>query len=67
MTGISQALLSGLMRKACKKKKNGEIIGSMLVGQDFTDDKGPFHCRPSAYNYNTYTLEDLKVTKIIMV
>ena len=35
---------------------DGKIVGSSLVGQDFTED---FYmkCRPSAVNYNTYTQE----------
>ena len=56
MTGISQVLFP-YQANGSLVEKDGEIVGSMLVGQDFTDDR-LFHCRPSAYNYNTYTLED---------
>lgn len=38
---------------------DGKAVGSALVGQDFSDER-LFHCRPSAYNYNTYTQEDLE-------
>ncbi len=42
-----------------KIEVNGEVVASEFVGQDFTDER-LFHCRPSAYNYNTYTLEQLE-------
>lgn len=55
MTGVSQILF--------KDKANGSIIyadgkavGAEYVGQEFTDARF-MHGRPSAYNYNTYTLE----------
>ena len=35
---------------------NGEIVGSELIGQDFTEDYY-MKCRPSAINYSTYTKE----------
>lgn len=52
ITGISKVLF--------KDKANGslvyvddKIVGSKLIGQNFTDEKY-FHGRPSAYDYNTY-------------
>lgn len=57
LTGVSQLVFAD--------KANGSIIevdgkqvGSKLVGQDFTDER-LFKCRPSAYNYNTYTEADV--------
>lgn len=38
-------------------KYKGEVIGSTLIGQKFTEDKF-FHGRPSAVDYNTYTEEE---------
>ncbi|QHI72329.1 K(+)-transporting ATPase subunit C [Aminipila terrae] len=58
LTGISQVIFP--------KQANGSLItadnktvGSVLIGQDFTDERF-MKCRPSAVNYNTYTVEDKK-------
>lgn len=56
LTGISQVIFpkqaSGSLVTA-----DGKVVGSVLVGQDFTDARF-MKCRPSAVNYNTYTQED---------
>lgn len=58
LTGISQVIFP--------KQANGSLVtadskavGSALIGQDFTDARF-MKCRPSAVNYNTYTVEDKK-------
>lgn len=61
MTGISQLVFH--------KQANGSIVyyngkpaGSELLGQAFSDTRF-FHGRVSAYNYNTYKVEDTKPDK----
>lgn len=39
------------------EKIDGNVVGTSLVGQDFTDSRF-MKCRPSAVNYNTYTQEE---------
>lgn len=56
LTGISQIIFPD-QANGSLLEVDGEVIGSELVGQDFTDER-LFHCRPSAYNYNTYTQEE---------
>lgn len=56
LTGISQIFFPN-QANGSLVELDGEVIGSELVGQDFTDER-LFHCRPSAYNYNTYTQEE---------
>lgn len=57
-------LLTGISQVIFPNKANGSLViidgkavGSMLVGQDFTDERF-MKSRPSAVNYNTYTQED---------
>lgn len=56
LTGISQIIFphqaNGSLIAA-----DGQIVGSELIGQDFTDARF-MKCRPSAVNYNTYTQAD---------
>lgn len=56
LTGISQVIFPN-QANGSLVEMDGKVVGSTLVGQDFTDER-LFHCRPSAYNYNTYTQED---------
>lgn len=55
LTGVSQVLLPSQANGSIEEV-NGKAVGSSIVGQDFTDER-LFHCRPSAYSYNTYTEE----------
>ena len=61
---IYPLVLTGLGQVMFKKQANGnlvevngEVVGSELVGQNFTDDRY-FHGRVSSVNYNTYTEEE---------
>lgn len=55
LTGASQ-LIFPKQANGSKLEVDGKVVGAKFVGQDFTDER-LFHCRPSAYNYNTYTEE----------
>lgn len=52
MTGIAQLIFPKQANGSLIKVDN-EVVGSELIGQDFTDPK-LFHSRPSAVNYNVY-------------
>ncbi len=56
MTGLSQAIFPEKANGSLIEV-NGQAVGSDLIGQDFTDARF-MKCRPSAYNYNTYTQAD---------
>src|ERR1700693_4132532 len=47
MTGLAQLLFYDQANGSLLKKDDGTVIGSSLIGQNFTDDKY-FHGRPSA-------------------
>lgn len=53
LTGVSQVLFP-TQANGSLVEVDGKEVGSTLVGQDFQDER-LFKCRPSAYNYNTYT------------
>lgn len=55
LTGVSQVVFP-TQANGSKVEVDGKAVGTKNVGQDFTDER-LFHCRPSAYNYNTYTEE----------
>lgn len=54
MTGMAQVIFPSQSNGSIIYR-DGEKIGSELIGQDFTELKF-MKCRPSAVNYNTYTL-----------
>ena len=47
MTGIARVDLSRIRRKGSLIEQDGKVVGSALIGQEFTSDKY-FHGRPSA-------------------
>jgi K+-transporting ATPase ATPase C chain len=47
MTGLAHLLFNDQANGSLLKKDDGSVIGSKLIGQNFTDDKY-FHGRPSA-------------------
>src|SRR5882724_13493354 len=47
MTGLAQLLFYDQANGSLLKKDDGTVIGSSLIGQNFTEDKY-FHGRPSA-------------------
>lgn len=55
LTGVSQVVFPS-QSNGSLVEVDGKAVGSEIVGQDFTDER-LFHCRPSAYDYNTYTQE----------
>lgn len=55
LTGVSQ-LIFPKQANGSLIEVNGEVVGSELIGQDFSEDYF-LKCRPSAVNYNTYTQE----------
>ncbi len=56
MTAISQAIFSH-QANGSMLEVNGRIVGSELLGQDFSDERF-MKGRPSAVNYNTYSEDD---------
>ena len=51
ITGVSQAVFPG-RADGSQIKQNGKVIGSRLIGQDFSKDPGLFQSRPSPIGYN---------------
>src|SRR5271157_988074 len=47
VTGVGQVLMSGQANGSLEKSADGQIIGSRLIGQQWTDPQW-FHGRPSA-------------------
>jgi K+-transporting ATPase ATPase C chain len=51
ITGVSQVVFPG-RADGSQIKQNGKVIGSRLIGQDFSKDPGLFQSRPSPTGYN---------------
>ena len=51
ITGISQVVFPG-RADGSQIKKDGKVIGSRLIGQDFSSDHSLFQSRPSPTGYN---------------
>jgi K+-transporting ATPase ATPase C chain len=51
MTGASQVLFPGSSNGSLVKR-DGKTVGSKLIGQDFSKNKGYFQSRPSVTDYN---------------
>src|SRR5262245_53374297 len=51
MTGVAQVLFPGASDGSLVKR-DGKTVGSKLIGQDFSKDKGYFQSRPSVSDYN---------------
>ena len=51
VTGVSQVVFPG-RADGSQIKQNGKVIGSRLIGQDFSKDQSLFQSRPSPTDYN---------------
>ena len=51
ITGVSQVVFPG-RADGSQIKKDGRVIGSRLIGQDFSKDQSLFQSRPSPTDYN---------------
>ena len=51
VTGVSQVVFPG-RADGSQVKKDGKVIGSRLIGQDFSKDPSLFQSRPSPTDYN---------------
>jgi len=51
ITGVSQVVFPG-RADGSQIKKDGKVIGSRLIGQDFSKDQSLFQSRPSPTDYN---------------
>src|SRR5689334_12001077 len=51
MTGVAQVVFPG-RADGSQLERNGKVVGSKLIGQDFGGRKGYFQSRPSATEYD---------------